>query len=326
LDTPVARAAGDAPALAPVGGKAEAPKPDVKYPTDARALVKMGREMLKSGKVDVAEECAKRALAIPTRWGIFEFSAQKLMNQVTAGKAEGDRLEAERLLVEARKQMNKGELELAADMAHKAEKLHGPYTVWEISDRPAKLLAEIDAAKVRQRKSAGATNVAALSKQADRMPAMSKQPELKMDDRPLGPPPADLVGTTKTQFTSTPTPAAASPEKARATALMAECRALERANKLADARAKALECQRLHVDWAPGEGRPETALTDLQMKAAGQINGYVEEAMKVAGNKPNATQAAQAEMMLAQSKDYAQKMGFDTYGIDEKINWLKACT
>jgi type II secretory pathway component GspD/PulD (secretin) len=322
---PVARAAGDAPALAPVGGKADAPKPDVKYPSDARALVKMGKEMLKAGKVDVAEECAKRALAIPTRWGIFETSAEKLMNQVSAAKAERDRLEAERLLVEARKQMNKGELDLAADMAHKADKLHGPYTVWEISDRPAKLLAEIEAAKVRQRKSAPATNVAALNNHAEKMPALPKQPELKMDDKPLGPPPADLVAT-KTQFISTPATAAASPEKAKALALMAECRALEKANKLPEARAKALECQRLHADFAPGEDRPETALTDLQMKAAGQINGYVEDAMKLAGTKPNTQQAAQAEMMLAQSKDYAQKMGFDTYGIDEKINWLKACT
>src|SRR5262249_17768375 len=131
-----------------------------------------------------------------------------------------------------------------------------------------------------------------------------------------------------TQFTAAPAlPAGptAAPEKAKALALMAECRALEKANKLPEARAKALECQRLHVDFAAGDDRPETALMDLAQKAAGQINGYVEEAMKVAGTKPNASQCAQAEMMLSQSKDYAQKMGFDTHGIDEKLSWLKAC-
>src|SRR5262249_23120466 len=256
VDTaPVARAAGDAPALSPVGGK-----PAVKSPPDARALVKRGKEMLNLGKVDVAEECAKRALAIPTRWGIFETSAEKLMNQVTTAKAERDRLEAEKLLVEARKQMNKGELDMAADMARKAEKLHGPYTVWEISDRPAKLLAEIDAAQDRQRKAPATTNVAAMTKLVEKKaPAMPKEPELNLDDRLLGPPPAD-VAVTKTQFTRAPAmPAApsASPEKAKALALMAECRALEKANKLPEARAKALECQRLHVDFAAGDDRPQ---------------------------------------------------------------------
>src|SRR5207244_1823000 len=103
-----------------------------------------------------------------------------------------------------------------------------------------------------------------------------------------------------------------------------ECRSFEKANKLAEARAKALEAQRLSADYASSEDRPENALIDIAQKAAAQINTYVDDAMKLAGPRPSPQQAGQAQAMLAQSKDFAQRMGFDTFAIDEKMNWLKA--
>ncbi len=147
----------EAPALRPVGG-AEAPKPSINYPTDARQLVKMGREFLKQGKIDLADECAKRAQAIPTRWGLFEYTAEKLASHVAQAKAEHGRGDAEQMLVEARKLYQQGDYDRALELAHNAEQMHGSYGNWEVGDRPSKLIAEIDAAKARQHRSSPAAS------------------------------------------------------------------------------------------------------------------------------------------------------------------------
>ncbi len=295
---PATASGSGAPALTPVGAT-ETPKPSINYPTDARQLVKMGREFLKQGKIDLAEECAKRASAIPTRWGLFEFSAEKLSTQVASAKAEHTRLDAEQMLVEARKLYYKGDYDKALEMAQKADKMHGSYATWDVGDRPSKLIAEIDAAKARQRKNqpAGSLpgNVAIAAKPVE----LTKPPEL------------------------TQAPATVSP-KQQALALMVESRSLEKANRLVEARAKALEAQKLNAEFAAGEDRPETALTEYSQKAAAQINSYAEQAMQVAGAKPTPDKAAQAQTMLSQARAFAMGMGFGTEGIDQKIKWLAA--
>lgn len=292
----------EAPALMPVGAT-ETPKPVVNYPTDARQLVKMGREFLKQGRLDLAEECAKRASAIPTRWGLFEFNAEKLTSQVAAAKADHTRIEAEQTLVEARKLYYKGDYDKALELAHKAEKMHGTYSTWDISDRPAKLVAEIDAAKARQKR----------SQPASALPGSVTNAAKHVET----PKPAD-----------TPKPMdfgpAVSTPKRTALALMVESRALEKANRLVDARAKALEAQKLNVGYDAGEDRPEVALMEYSKKAAGQINTYADQAMQFAGAQPTAEKAAQAQNMLSQARAFAMGMGFETKGIDEKIKWLSS--
>src|SRR5262245_57475320 len=299
---PAAASGSEAPALMPVGAT-ETPKPAVNYPTDARQLVKMGREFLKQGKIDLAEECAKRASAIPTRWGLFELNADELASQVAAAKAEHGRLDAEQMLVEGRKLYYKGDYDKALEMAQKAEKMHGSYSTWDISDRPAKLIAEIDAAKARQGRAA---------------PAKALPGSVTNVAKPVETP----------KFTETPkpmdiSPAVSTPKRA-ALAMMVESRALERANRLVDARAKALEAQKLNVGYDAGEDRPEVALVEYSQKAAGQINTYAEQAMQHAGAHPTPEKAAQAQNMLSQARTFAMGMGFDTKGIDDKIKWLAA--
>ncbi len=334
---PTGSGAGDAPALSPIGSKPEAAHDQVNLPSDAHELVKAGREYLKHGNIDLAEECAHRALKLNAHWGLFEYNAEKLMSQVKSAKSERDRVEAEKLLAEAKRLYQRGDLDMASELARKAERLHGPYGMWDMSDRPAKLIAEIDAAKARQRRSAPATQPTsqiAANQHADYAQATTARSQL-----------------TETQFTDTPTPqgqilppppppvpqrlpsAAAnsqapvgSPTRMKALALMTECRALQRANKLADARAKALEAQRLGADYAAGDDRPETALTDIAQTAASQINSWVDQAMRNAGNTPTKAQAAQANEMLAQAREFAMRMGFDTIGIDEKIKWLNTAS
>ncbi|MFL5339120.1 MAG: hypothetical protein ACJ8F7_03050, partial [Gemmataceae bacterium] len=95
------------PAAAPAGN----------YPTDAHQLMKMGRDALKAGNLDVAKECGNRANASSTHWGLFEDSPTKLLNDLAKARAEKDRVEAEKLLVEARRLLNHKEYDKAAEMA-----------------------------------------------------------------------------------------------------------------------------------------------------------------------------------------------------------------
>lgn len=347
--TKVARAAGDTPALPPVGGNkaGKATAGTTAFPNDARALVRMGRDALRDGNIDLAAECAKRAAAIPTRWGIFEYNAEKLQAAVNAARGEQTRKEAEKLLVEARKLKDKGDLDQAAELARKADKMHAPYSNWDISDRPSKLLAEIDVAKAKAAKSAANTNVSVAGKakanpapvNAAEKPAMLEPPtkvETARQEPPLLPPPAvegksvveksaPVAAIVPAQSLESSKPAEA-PAKAQAIALLAECRQLEKANKLAAARAKALEAQQLGATFSPDEDSPQKALTDISQKAAGQINSYVDQALQLVGTQPTPDKAAQAETMLLQSREFAQRMGFDTAGIDAKLSWLKSAT
>ena len=77
-----------------------------------------------------------------------------MRDDVQKARAEKEKIESEKLLVNARRAFQKGELDKAADMAHKSERLHGgsgSYSMWDLGDRPAKLLAEIESAKLRAR-------------------------------------------------------------------------------------------------------------------------------------------------------------------------------
>src|SRR5262249_53240556 len=166
---PMPVVAPDMPTLPPVGANSPA-KPvttapvvaktapaaakPAQFPTDAHQLMKMGRDALKAGNFEMAKECGKRAEATSTHWGLFEDSPRRLLDDVMKAKAEKDRVESEKLLVEGRKAFQKGDLDKAAEMAHKSEKLHGgvgSYSMWDLGDRPSKLLAEIESSKLRQR-------------------------------------------------------------------------------------------------------------------------------------------------------------------------------
>lgn len=336
--TKVARGAGDAPTLPTVGDKKAGGSTEktTVFPSDARALVRMGRDALRDGNIDLAAECAKRAAAIPTRWGVFEYSAEKLQAAVNAARGEQTRKQAEKLLVEARKLKDQGALEQAAELARKAEKMHAPYSHWDISDRPSKLLAEIDVAKAKAARPAALVAGKAKAHPTSEKPASiaeSASRQTAREEPPLLPPPAGGVTHAAAPSTgSSVTPAAnkepsapATPNvKAQAQALLAECRQLEKANKLSAARSKALEAQRLGASFRSDEDSPEKALSEISQKAAGQINSYVDQAMQWAGAQPTPERAAQAETMLLQSREFAQRMGFDTAGIDAKLTWLKS--
>lgn len=154
---------------------------------DARAMVREARTLLQQDKLEEADRLTSQASAVQNiRWGLFEDSPDKLRGDIQKARTKRDRDEASRLMVEARKLYSQGNFHEAKVKAYRAQQLHGPYwSVWELGDRPKKLLDEIE------------------------------RVEIKNTQTPLPPPiPMDVARPDKDQSSSKPTiPAAANPDQ-----------------------------------------------------------------------------------------------------------------
>ena len=73
-------------------------------------------------------------------WGLFEDCPDKLLVDVRKARLKRDQEESVHVLADARKLFEQGNLPEAERQAHRAERLHGPYSMWELGDRPQKLL------------------------------------------------------------------------------------------------------------------------------------------------------------------------------------------
>jgi type II secretory pathway component GspD/PulD (secretin) len=119
----------------------------------AKRLLAQGRQQLDAGKLDEAARTAQRIKAgTAVSWGLFEDSPDRLAIDIDKARARRDREESVRLMTEGRKLFEKGKYDEAARAAYKAQKLHGPYSLWELGDRPTKLLADVHEAQAKQRK------------------------------------------------------------------------------------------------------------------------------------------------------------------------------
>src|SRR5439155_4663900 len=79
-------------------------------------------------------------------------SPDKLQSDLNKARQKHDQEESVKVLAEARKVYEKGDLDTATKLAFQAQKLHGPYSIWDLGDRPNKLLDEIQTARTKQRK------------------------------------------------------------------------------------------------------------------------------------------------------------------------------
>jgi type II secretory pathway component GspD/PulD (secretin) len=216
-----------------------AAKPAAVWPTNAKTLMRMGRDALKSGNMDLARECARRAAACNYRWGLIE-------------------------------------------------------------DKPERLLSDID--KVARATPPRANNVVNTGGMSGAAPTPGVLPASATSVPPV------------------------SPQRQQAVMLMAECRQYQKAGRLVDARAKALEAQKLGVDFGPNEDTPDRALLELSSQASAHIEIAIQQAMTHAGATPTPEAAARAQAVLVQAKQLAQDMGLSALTIDEKYNTLASHT
>jgi type II secretory pathway component GspD/PulD (secretin)/tetratricopeptide (TPR) repeat protein len=121
---------------------------------DPKALLKQGRDLYAAGKLEEAAAAALKAqnASASVKWGLFEDSPDNLMKDIDKARVKRDQDESIKVMADARKMMEKGDLDDAMQATFKAEKLHGPYGLWDLGDRPQKLRAEIETAKAKTHK------------------------------------------------------------------------------------------------------------------------------------------------------------------------------
>jgi type II secretory pathway component GspD/PulD (secretin) len=302
-------------------GQAEGRKPAANGPAeDPRALVRQGRELFAQGKYDEADKVARRArqLAGSTRWGLFEDSPDKLAQDLDKAKAKRNQEESGQVLAEGRKLLAKGDLEGAARAAYRAEHLHGPYSVWDLGDRPQKLLADVEAAKKKQRTPVPPLPPAGYARNEQR-PGSNPPPQGAVDPRVaqlMGeawaavqqgdraraqalltqaegvqaglkrPPDQGMVALRQALAHPNSTYGAqppaqgtvVDPNKQQAVQLLAQCRQLQQQGQLVEARAKAVEAMKLNVAFGSNEDSPQLALLQLAAQAQQRIDALARQA------------------------------------------------
>ncbi len=299
---------------APVVAQARDKKP-ISSSANGHTLVREGRALLREGKLDQADQLCARAASTQTPWGLFEDSPEKLRADIQLARAKQSRDESAKVLADARHLFAQGKIEEAKAKAIRAQELHGPYSVWDLGDRPLKLLAEIEHAE------------------ADQHVTPKPMPTMMADERP--PEPAVQVVAAKEPKPAAPAPAPPSMvdtvAKQRALVLLREARALQSRGLLIEARQKALEAQRAAAEasrpallFAADEDRPETALLQLSSLCDVRVNKLIQHAsdgVTAGGSDPKRFDKARAD--LDQARQLAQAFGQDTGRIEHKAAWLQ---
>ena len=289
---------------------------------EARGLIRQGRTMLRQEKIDDAEKMCSRAASCTTaRWGLFEDSPEKLRGDIAKARGKYNREESVRLMADARKLFTSGNLADAKAKAYKAQQLHGPYSLFDMGDRPDNLLKEIHRAELA--KGTPPPMPADIAKLIEKHgppilpPPQMGDPLAKNNPKSgndLKLPPNPLPG--NNSMVSASAQAAA---KAKALPLLREARELESRWFLAEARAKAEEAAQFKASFGPEEDSPDLCLLSLQSKCDYRIKQLVQQAGNQAFNAPtdpNRFQKALADLTAA--KKLANSFGLDTFRIDQE--------
>lgn len=127
----------------------------IKTKEEALSLLKQGREQLVKGQLEEANKMAARLRsARHIHWGLFfEDTPDKFQSDVDKARSQRDKHQAGDLLTEARRRYEKKDFDGAQKLALEARSKHGPYSIWDLGDRPDKLLAEVQTARQHQRPS-----------------------------------------------------------------------------------------------------------------------------------------------------------------------------
>jgi type II secretory pathway component GspD/PulD (secretin) len=264
-------------------------------PADSRALVKEGRMLLQQHRLEEAAKVCVLASQTNTRWGLFEDSPEKLKTDILRARAQRNREESERLLVQARKVFAQGNLDDAKSMALKAQELHGAYSPIDFGDRPQRLLAEI-------------------AKAEETRPKNATPPATQI---------AKNTGGARVPDPTRPMPGASDTAKVRAMSLVAQARDLERRGMLADAQQKAVDAKKLGVVFQPGEDSPDAVMLSLSARCKNQIAMTLLQVEKSVGTRPDAATMQKAQVDLTGARQLAMQFGLDTQAIDQKAGWVQ---
>ncbi len=213
--------------------------------------------------------------------------------------------------MEARKVFAAGKLQDAKAMANRAAKLHGPYSMWDMGDRPQKLLDEIHRTELKNPALAAAD--------------MTRMIEAKKDG--LSGDFSGFTGNNKSGAKGTPPLVSGTSQaaaKLRAVALLQEARELQKKGMLVEARAKTIEADSLRVSFGPDEDSPASVLVSLAAQCERMVEQYLQRATDEVQNHPtDATRFQKAQADLLAARRIAQTFRLDNMRIEQKAQWLQ---
>ena len=272
--------------------KGNAP-PAVK-PQDARAMVRQARALVKKGEYEEAERLI--ALASETRphgWGLFEDSPDKLQRDLIKLRGKRDRDKALLIMKDARKLFNEGKIKEAKELAFEAKALHGPYSIWEMDERPQHLIDEIYRLEMKD------------SKQH-----VAKKQDVK-DDTKSDDPPSGLI------------PAAqAAAKRNQALALLREAGTLQAKGtraSLVEARNKLIEANNLNVAFEPNEPSPASMMADLAALCRNTLNQDLQTSVSMVNAVADPERFQKARQLLNEAREFCMIFGQDPQPIDQQI-------
>jgi type II secretory pathway component GspD/PulD (secretin)/tetratricopeptide (TPR) repeat protein len=289
---------------------------------EAKKQLEQGRSLLVAGKIDEAAQVAQRVKSQSSlSWGLFEDSPDRLQIDIGKARAKRDREEADRLLVEGRKLYQKGDYEGATKLAYRSQKLHGAYSIWDLGDRPSKLLADVQTAQARSRKSEIPTALARKDDSVAKQPAVVKPQDVKPQPAQTPTMTASLPRTSQPAAVANQQAAPSVSARLQAQQLVAEAQRLQREGKLLEARQKAVDAQRLGVVFGPEEVSPQLVFQQINLEARQRIDALVRQAHETVaygqGEIPGRCKVA--EQKLGQARMLAASFGQDVRPIDEKV-------
>jgi type II secretory pathway component GspD/PulD (secretin) len=346
--------------------------PNRPLPSDPKGLLKVAHEAYEAGQYDDAIALAQKAKVAPgakDAWGLFDFDTpDKLINEVNKARNKRNQEESVKLLTEGRKLLDQAEhdevhrgelLDAAQKAALRADSLrNGTYSVWELGDRPTKLLADVDEARKKGRvKSVPPVpplgGSVASNDGAGRWPvgqpddAQMQQARRMMSDARAAARAGNAQGASKlidavermnlpADKLGSDSPAAVRRELAlvapggpapadgrTAKQLVAEARQLQARGQLLEARARLLEAQKLPPTPGADEDRPEKALLELSGAARRQMDFLESEGDKLVKRAADPHDYVEARDKLAQAQALARGFQLDTDLLDKKLAWVQ---
>ncbi|QEG25417.1 Bacterial type II and III secretion system protein [Gemmata obscuriglobus] len=250
---------------------------------DPKQLLKDGRKALADGRFADARDLAQAAEAHNPggKWGLFDDTPAALRKDIESGQAKANRAQSEQLVKQAKATAAKPaandaerayNLDLAIQMAKKADQLHGPYSSWDLGDRADKLVKELQTARAKYKVApAGGTAVAGAQPAGAGAAAA----------RPAGT--GALPPVTSAAYT--PAGGADAGKKQTATKLLAEGRALADKGDFMAAKAKFAEADRVGASFDAKEFSPGFALQDLNARGTAAIDQLVRDAQAASAQK-----------------------------------------
>ena len=230
------------------------------------------------------------------KWGLFDDTPNALLKDVQAAVVKAQKAEADQLVKQAKALMAKtapgseaeraANLDQALQMAQRADQLHGPYSAWDLGDRPDKLVKD-DPGRARQAQERPARDRRWLRP----MPARCRPPARPAVAAERQYPGVHAGRRDDRRNARSQRPQESSPRFN----CMAEGRKLADQRNFAAARAKYMEADRLRVAFSANEYNPGFALQDLNTRGIRDIEAHVAESHKMIAKKDYAKADAEPD-------------------------------